>query len=77
MANIFHNKVRANRPDIEEHAFTGNVYMGKSVIDMGLADSFGTLEDAILLASDMALSAKKDSKTTTVSLSKYLNKKTA
>lgn len=50
----FMDHVREHRPGVEEEALTGNVYFAEDAIEMGLADSIGSFEDAIALAVEMS-----------------------
>lgn len=59
LASVFHEAVKEYRPGISEDVLKGDVYMGQKAIDLKLADSFGTLDDAIIKASDMAINGKK------------------
>lgn len=54
--SVFLQEVQAARPniDLEKYPLDGSMYVGQSAIDAGLADSFGTLDDAISLAVNLA-----------------------
>ncbi|WP_299755267.1 S49 family peptidase [uncultured Pontibacter sp.] len=47
-------EVRGEKLNMEKNPLTGEVYVGQEIIDRGLADSFGTLDDAINLALELA-----------------------
>lgn len=52
--NSFLAAVKANRPGIKPEALTGKTFQGQAIIDMGLADAFGTLQDAIDAVHELA-----------------------
>lgn len=54
ITEVFHNAVRAGRPDVKKEALTGQMYLGNKAIEMGLADSIGTMEDALAQVQDLA-----------------------
>jgi len=52
-------KHRGKKLDLEkENVLTGNIYLGKQAIAVGLADSMGTLDEAVALAAKTAQSRK-------------------
>lgn len=54
--SVFLQEVKAARPniDLEKYPLDGSIHVGQAAIDAGLADSFGTLDDAIALALSLA-----------------------
>lgn len=52
--NEFLATVKANRPDATADTLTGKLFVGQAAVDNGLADSLGSLQDAIQLAFDLA-----------------------
>lgn len=50
----FMDHVREHLPGVNEEGLSGKVYYASQAIELGLAHSIGTLEDAIQLALDMA-----------------------
>jgi ClpP class serine protease len=58
--NVFHEDVKAARPDISQDALTGKMFVGQAAIDAGMADSFGTLQDAIDMALELATTSKSN-----------------
>lgn len=64
--SVFLQEVKAARKgklDLEKNPLTGKMYVGQDAIDMGLADSFGTLEDAINLALELASKSENANQT--------------
>lgn len=59
--NHFTNHIRTFRPNAKEEALKGKVYYAEDAIRLGLADSIGTLEDAINMAIDQANKKKEES----------------
>lgn len=51
---IFQSSVRAGRPKIKEEAITGKTFRGNKAISLGMADSIGTLNDAINRVAELA-----------------------
>lgn len=51
---VFHEAVKSARKITDQNAFTGEMYIGQSAIDVGLADSFGTLESAVIRAAQLS-----------------------
>lgn len=60
---LFHETVRANRPGAVEEVFTADMFTGQSAIQAGLADSMGSLEDAVLRAAELATNQSNDHST--------------
>ncbi len=54
IAKHFQETVKAGRHDVSEDALTGNMYFAQEAIALGLADSVGSLEDAVSYALDLA-----------------------
>lgn len=46
-ARIFHDVVRANRPNLSEEALTGKTYYAEQALELGLIDQIGTMDEAI------------------------------
>ena len=46
---------------MKSEVFTGKIYRGQAAIDIGLADQFGTIEDAIRLVADLSDSSNSNS----------------
>lgn len=59
--NHFTNHIRTFRPNAKEEALKGKVFYAEDAIRLGLADSIGTLEDAIIMALDQANKKKEES----------------
>jgi len=53
-AQLFIDRVRERRPGVDPEVFTARVYVGEEAVAKGLADSVGTLDDAIALARKLA-----------------------
>lgn len=51
---IFKASVREGRPGIKEEAITGKCFRGKKAIELGMADSIGSLNDAINRVQELA-----------------------
>lgn len=51
---IFQNWVRSARPQVNATALTGGTYLAERAVELGLADSIGTLRDAIATARTLA-----------------------
>lgn len=66
--DVFLSSVRAARPNVAEDALTGKMYVGQAAIDAGLADSFGTLQEAIALAKELADTSKVQQSKTDMNL---------
>lgn len=58
---VFLDDVEKYRPGMNAEVFTGKVYRGQAAIDIGLADQFGTIEDAIRLAAQLSDSSNSNS----------------
>lgn len=52
--DIFKNSVKAGRPGIKDEAITGNCFRGNKAISLGMADSIGTLNDAVNRVEELA-----------------------
>jgi len=51
---VFLSSVKNNRPDVSEEALTGKMFLPAEAIALGLADSIGTLEDAVAKVIELA-----------------------
>jgi protease-4 len=51
---IFQTSVKAGRPGIKKEAITGKCYRGQQAISLGMADSIGTLSDAVNRVEELA-----------------------
>jgi ClpP class serine protease len=51
---VFIEAVKSARPDVAESALTAEMFIGDKAIEAGLADSKGTLQDAIILAASLS-----------------------
>ncbi|MEM6765664.1 MAG: S49 family peptidase [Bacteroidota bacterium] len=57
----FQDAIKEARPFVNQQALQADMYMGNDAIKMGLADSIGTLTDAIQLAAYLATEREKES----------------
>jgi protease-4 len=51
---IFQSSVKAGRPGIKDEAITGKCFRGKKAMSLGMADSIGTLSDAVNRVEELA-----------------------
>lgn len=66
-SNLFMNDVRQFRPQIAEADLHGNVYLGDTAIEKGMADAIGTLDDAIMKVQELSKQTSNNKKSNTMS----------
>lgn len=74
IVETFHADMKAVRPMLKEEVFAGGTWKGSEAVEMGLADSIGTLQDAINIVFELASEQSNNQTTNTMSNSKQLPK---
>ncbi|MEM8564928.1 MAG: S49 family peptidase [Bacteroidota bacterium] len=75
ITEVFHSSVQAGRPQVKKEALTGKMYLGNSAIEMGLADSIGTLEDALQQVKNIAAKGGSFKKSNNLNSNKMFDSK--